>query len=400
MRASGSRHRGSRLRAPDAVRLGAAGLRARPLRAGLSALGIAIGIGAMLSIVGIAASGHAELDRTLAALGTNLLTVSPGETLAGQDSRLPADSTAMVRRIGPVEAVAATGEVDANVYRNDHIPPGQTGSLAVLAVGHELPATLRASVRSGAWFNRATATYPSVVLGWRAAQRLDLRAPGPRVWLGGEWFAVVAILHPVALAPELDSAALVGWAAARTYLGFDGHPTTLYVRSAESQVDAVRAVLGATANPAAPNEVRVSRPSDALAAKRATDTALGGLLLGLGSVALLVGGIGVANTMVISVLERRAEIGLRRSLGATRGHVRIQFLAESLLLSSLGGAGGVLLGIAVTGSYAALRGWPTLVPAWATLAGLGATLVIGVVAGLYPAIRASRLSPTDALATA
>jgi putative ABC transport system permease protein len=217
--------------------------------------------------------------------------------------------------------------------------------------------------------------------------------------VGGRWFTVIGVLNPVPLAPELDSAALIGWAAAASYLGFDGHPTTVYTRSAERSVEAVRSVLPATANPEQPNEVRVSRPSDALAAQEATDSTFTGLLLGLGAVALLVGGVGVANTMVISVLERRAEIGLRRSLGARRGQVRTQFLAESLLLSALGGIGGVVLGIAVTAAYAGLQGWPTVVPPWATLGGLAATLFIGGLAGLYPAIRAARLSPTEALAT-
>lgn len=216
--------------------------------------------------------------------------------------------------------------------------------------------------------------------------------------LGGHWFTVTGILDPVVLTPELDSAALVGWPAAESYLDFDGHPTTVYTRSAEDSVEAVRAVLAATANPPAPNEVEVSRPSDALAAQRATDDTFTALLLGLGGVALLVGGVGVANTMVISVLERRAEIGLRRSLGAARGQVRLQFLAESLLLSGLGGAGGVLLGITVTTGYAISQGWLTVVPAWVMLGGLGATLVIGALAGLYPAIRAARLAPTEALA--
>ena len=145
--------------------------------------------------------------------------------------------------------------------------------------------------------------------------------------------------------------------------------------------------------------LQVSRPSDALAAQQAVGTALNGLLLGLGAVALLVGGVGVANTMVISVLERRAEIGLRRSLGATRGQVRLQFLVESLLLAALGGVGGVLVGIAVTASYAAYQGWPAVVPVWASAGGVGATVVIGAVAGLYPAWRAARLSPTEALSS-
>ncbi len=143
----------------------------------------------------------------------------------------------------------------------------------------------------------------------------------------------------------------------------------------------------------------MSRPSDALAAQQAADETFTGLLLGLGAVALLVGGVGVANTMVISVLERRPEIGLRRSLGATRGQIRVQFLAESLLLSVLGGVTGVLLGLGVTALYASTQGWPTVVPLWAAGGGLLATLLIGAVAGLYPAMRAARLSPTEALST-
>jgi putative ABC transport system permease protein len=238
-------------------------------------------------------------------------------------------------------------------------------------------------------------------LGSAAARRLGIAVAGQgvQVYLGGRWFTVVGILHPVPLAPELDSAALVGWPAAKTYLAFDGHPTTVYTRTQDSAVQAVRNVLAATANPQAPNEVKVSRPSDALAAREATNRAFTGLLLGLGAVALLVGGVGVANTMVISVLERRSEIGLRRSLGATRGQIRLQFLSESLLLSALGGVGGVVIGIAVTTLYATTQSWPTVVPAWATVGGLAATLLIGALAGLYPAIRAARLAPTEALAT-
>ncbi|MEV4758866.1 ABC transporter permease [Micromonospora sp. NPDC049559] len=392
----------ARLRPRDLLRVGGVGLRTRPLRAFLSALGIAIGIAAMIAVVGISSSSRAELDRTLDALGTNLLTVSPGKSIFGANAKLPEESVAMISRIGPVQQVAATGTVpDARVFRSDRIPEAQTGGLAVRAANLQLLDTVGAQVTSGAWLNAATAQYPAVVLGATAAQRLGVGAAGPemRVYLGGRWFTVVGILAPVPLAPELDLTALIGWDAARSYLGFDGHPTTVYTRSTESQVEAVRAVLGATANPEAPNEVEVSRPSDALAAQQATDAAFTGLLLGLGAVALLVGGVGVANTMVISVLERRAEIGLRRSLGATRGQVRTQFLAESLLLSALGGVGGVLLGIGVTTAYALSQSWPTVVPAWAMAGGVGATLVIGGFAGLYPAIRASRLSPTEALAT-
>jgi putative ABC transport system permease protein len=394
--------RPARLWPGDVVRVGAVGLRTRPMRAFLSALGIAIGIAAMVAVVGISSSSRADLDDTLDALGTNLLTVSPGTTLAGDQAQLPVTSEAMVDRIGPVQSLSAIGRVDdASVYRTAKIPAAQTNGIAAYAARASLLTTIGGQVRSGRWLDDATSRYPTVVLGSTAAARLGITRAGPdaQVLVGGEWFTVLGVLEPSPLAPELDSAALVGWPAAASELGFDGHPTTIFTRSSESQVEAVRSVLGATANPESPNEVEVSRPSDALAAKQAAGEAFTGLLLGLGAVALLVGGVGVANIMVISVLERRAEIGLRRSLGATRGQIRTQFLAESLLLSALGGAGGAILGTAVTAAYAIYQGWTTVVPAWALTGGVAATLVIGGLAGLYPAIRASHLSPTEALAT-
>jgi putative ABC transport system permease protein len=393
----------ARLGPRDVLRVGSAGLRTRPLRVFLSALGIAIGIAAMIAVVGISSSSRADLDRQLAALGTNLLRVTPGNTIFGEQATLPDESVTMIARIGPVTQVAATGKIsDAKVYRTDHIPAGQTGGMSVQAAHLDLPATVGATVADGTWLNAATARYPAVVLGSTAARRLGISTvdgDGVDVYAGGRWFTVIGILDPVPLAPELDSAVLVGWPAAESYLDFDGHPTTVYTRSSDAAVEAVRGVLAATANPEAPNEVEVSRPSDALQARRATDRTFTGLLLGLGAVALLVGGVGVANTMVISVLERRPEIGLRRSLGATRGQIRIQFLAESLLLSALGGVGGVLLGVAVTTLYAGTQSWTPVVPAWATAGGVAATLVIGAIAGLYPAIRAARLAPTAALTT-
>jgi putative ABC transport system permease protein len=389
----------ARLGGLDVLRVGVSGLRARPLRLVLSALGIAIGIAAMVAVLGISGSSRAALDDLLDRLGTNLLTVQPGQTLFGENAELPPQSIPMIGRIGPVTSVSATGTVDANAYRNDHIPAAENNSIAVLAARNDLLPTVGGTVATGRWQDAATAKYPAVVLGSKAAERLGITEAGPdtRIRLGDRWVPVIGILNPVALAPELDSAALMGWPAAQSYFDFDGSPTTVYERSKESAVEAVESVLGATANPEHPDEVKVSRPSDALAAQQATDETFTALLLGLGAVALLVGGVGVANTMVISVLERRGEIGLRRALGATRGQIRVQFLAESLMLSALGGLAGLVLGAGITAAYAVSQGWPIAVPLVALAGGLGATLLIGGIAGLYPAVRASRLDPVDAL---
>ncbi|MBF4563660.1 ABC transporter permease [Plantibacter sp. VKM Ac-2876] len=390
--------RRSRLLGSDVLRLGTTGLRARPARAVLSALGIAIGIAAMIAVVGISTSSQAKLAAELDTLGTNLLRVEAGKTMTGEPTELPASSIDRVGRIPGVEQVAGAATLpDRSVYRSRLIDPNRSSGLDVRAASPELLDVLDASIVDGDWLNAATATYPTVVLGSTAAERLGVTEAGTLVWLDGRLFTVVGVLAPVGLAPEIDTAALIGEAVAAEFFGYEGRPTTVYERSADEDVDAVRSLLPGTVSPEAPNEVEVSRPSDALAAKNAADQAFTGLLLGLGSVALLVGGIGVANTMVISVLERKREIGLRRALGATRGHIRAQFLTEALLLSALGGAAGAALGAVVTAAFATMNGWPVSLPLGVVGGGIGATLVIGAIAGLYPAIRASLTPPTSAL---
>lgn len=388
------------LRASDVARLASSGVRGRPLRAVLSAVGIAIGIAAMVSVIGISSSSRAELDGLLDRLGTNLLTVAPGQTLFGEDAKLPPESVGMVSNIGSVTAVSATADLDLDVRRTDKVSELETGGISVNAADVDLLKTLRATVGSGRWLDSATSDFPVVVLGSEAAARLGIEEVDvqTQVWVGDRWMTVIGILDPIPLAPELDSSALIGWEFAETDLGFDGHPTRLYERSSDAAVNRVRGLLAATVNPEHPEEIKVSRPSEALAARQAADAAFTGLLVGLGGVSLLVGGVGVANTMVISVLERRGEVGLRRALGATRRHIATQFLGEAILLSLLGGAAGSLMGALVTIVYASYEGWAPVVPLWALFGGLAATVIIGAVAGLYPALRASRVSPTVALA--
>ncbi|WP_395366849.1 ABC transporter permease [Streptomyces sp. YH02] len=391
----------ARLGPRDVLHVGSAGLRSRPVRVVLSALGIAIGIATMIAVVGISASSQAQLLRQLDALGTNMLVAKPGEGMfSGQEVKLPKDAVGMVGRIAGVEEAAGTGDLTSSVRRSEKIPEAETGGIAVKAATERLLDVLRGGLSSGTWLNGATGRYPSVVLGHVAAERLGITEPGRQVWIDDRYFTVIGILDPLPLAPEIERSALVGWAGAERLLGFDGHPTTVYERSTDASVEDVQRLLAPTIDPQNPQNVSVGDPSSALKAKAATEGAFSTLLLGLGGIALLVGGVGVANTMIISVLERRHEIGLRRSLGATRGQIRIQFVTESLMLSGLGGLAGVALGGAATGVYASTGGLPWVVPLWAVGGGFAATLAIGTVAGLYPAVRASRLSPTLALAAA
>jgi putative ABC transport system permease protein len=390
-----------RLRVSDVARVASVGLRTRRLRAALSALGIAIGVAAIVAVLGLSSSSQAGLLAEIDRLGTNLLTVTNGETFTGDTAELPLAAPKMIARIGPVTQVEQTGSTGVNVYRSPLIPSINTNALSVQAASLGLPETVGTTIVVGRYLNKATARLPVAVLGSAAAQRLGISRiyPGERIWLGSQWFYVVGILEPATLASDIDSSVLVGFPAAERYLGFDGHPSTVYVRSETSQVEAVQSVLAATANPEAPNEVNVSQPSAALTARAKAKSALNGLFLGLGAVSLLVGAVGVGNIMLIGVLERRSEIGLRRSLGATRGQIRTQFLAEAILLAVLGGAAGVTAGALATAVYATTKGWTTTIPTLAWAGGLAAAIGIGALAGLLPALRAARLSPTEALRT-
>ncbi|HEY0640339.1 MAG TPA: ABC transporter permease [Pseudonocardiaceae bacterium] len=391
---------GTRLHPQDVLRLGLVGIRTRPLRTVLAALGIAIGIASLVAVLGIPASNRAALRLELAALGPNLLIATPGQLPGGQRAELPKESVAMVGRVAPVQAVSATGDTGTAARRSPALPVDDTGG-PVLAARLDLLTTLRGTVAQGAYLTAVTERYPVAVLGAVAATRLgiDLSGPGPApvIAIGDELFTVAGILDRLTLAPVVDRSVLVGWPAAEEYLGFDGRPNTLFVRVQEHAVEQVRSVLGRTANPADPSAVLVSRPSDALAASRLAEASYAALFVGLGGVALLVGGVGVANTMVVSVLERRPEIGLRRALGATRRQIRGQFLAEAMVLAGLGGLVGTMLGVVVTTAFAAWQGWPAVLPPVVLLGGPAAALLIGAIAGGYPALRASRLTPTEAL---
>jgi putative ABC transport system permease protein len=401
-----------RLGVRDGLRVASTGLRARPLRAGLSALGIAIGTAAIVAVLGLSSSSQAGLLAEIDRLGTNLLTVEAGQSVTGAAAQLPGEAPGRITLLDDVQTVAHTAEIKQRyVYRSPLIPATDTGGLVVQATSLDLLSVLGTGVAHGTWLNAATAREPVVVLGAGAAAQLgiDRVLAGQRVWLGGRWFDVAGVLDPSPLAPDVDTSALVGYPAAERYLNYvsvvagavrPGPPNRIYVRAATGHEAAAQALLAPTAKPEAPDEVNVSQPSDVLTARAAAAGAFDSLFLGLGVVALLIGAVGVANIMIISVLERRSEIGLRRALGATQGQIRTQFLVESILLAVLGGVVGVLAGAASTAVYASAKGWTIVIPAEAWAGGIASAILIGAIAGLLPALRASRMPPTVALRTA
>ncbi len=389
----------SRVRSSDLFGSGSQGLRTRPGRTALTALGIAIGIAAMIGVLGISASSKAALLQQIDDLGTNLLAVQAGQSIFGEESKLPEDAAAMIRRIPPVEQAAAMTSVSSTVRRTDYVPASEGGGISLYASEPEIIETLQGSTSAGRFLDAAAENTPSIVLGTVAAERLGLAdlEDGPMVYLSGHWFNVVGILDPLPLNPDLDRAAFIGYPVAAKLFDTKRNASTIFLRTHPDQVEGVRALLARTANPEGPNEVSVSRPSDALEAKATVDQNLTRLLLGLGAVALVVGGVGIANVMVISVLERRSEIGLRRALGAKRMHIAGQFVTESILLSLLGGVAGAALGAAVTQGYATQQGWTVDIPIAALGAGVAVALAVGAIAGLYPAIRAARMDPAEAV---
>ncbi len=389
----------SRARFLDLAAVASTAMLSRRMRTVLSALGITIGIASMVAVLGLSESSRADLQAQIARLGTNLLTLQAGSGFGAGDASLPEDAASAIARIGPIESVSGLVALDAPVLRNTEVNQDATGGVQAVAADLTLLDTLNSSVSQGVWLDEAASSYPAVVLGEVAAERLgvDSVEEGQQILLGDTRFTVVGILEPFPLAADLDRSVIIGLDAASTYLDADLAPSTIYVSAVPEHVEDVRAVLAATADPQNPEEVEVARPSDALEAQAAADSAFTALFLGLGAIALLVGGVGIANVMIMGVVERRPEIGLRRAIGATRAHIRDQFLIESLMLAGLGGVAGVLLGSLATVAYAATQGWQAVVPPLAIVGGLVGALLIGAVAGLYPAMRAAALAPTEAL---
>ena len=358
----------------------------------------------MVAVVGVSASAQANLIAEIDALGTNLLTVTPGQTFLGTNEVLPDTSVPMIGHMHDVLSDAAVYQVSsanvlpqpARALRPDRRDRRRRRRRATY------PQVMSAAMASGHFLGAVSDRFPEAVLGAQAASVLQISHVGGHVmvYLGNTWFTVVGIMSSATLDTSLDSDVFISLPVAERLFAVQPNPSEIYVRANQNEVTTGVKPARRDRRPAdSPTASRSRRPSDALEARAAAKGQFTALLLGLGAVALLVGAIGIANIMVICVLERRGEIGLRRALGATRRHISTQFLTESALLAVLGGIAGLIIGAGATAIYAQAKHEPFVVPPYALIAAPAAGLLIGAIAGLYPAMKAARLSPTEALRT-
>ena len=375
------------------------GIKARKGRSIMTSIGIGIGIAAIVAVVGISASGKADLIATLESLGTNLIKASPTSGFFGTQDELPKGVLGMVERIGPVDEVTSTTQTDLLVRRTEFISELEGGGISVIVTNPELLDVVGGSLVEGRFIDSGLSNLPVATLGSVTAKRLginNLEEP-VKILINNQWFGVIGIIEKLSIHPDLDRSVFIGYGVAKELFNIESEPSTIYLRANPIYVEDVVDVLAPTMNPENPDQVEVSRPSDALEAQEAAEAAFTSLLLGLGSVALLVGGVAIANVMVMSVLERRMEIGVRRSIGATRSEIRTQFLLESILLSGFGGLVGVLLGAGITVGYTRYADITFSIPIGQVLGSIILALAIGALAGLYPAIRASKVQPAEAV---
>ena len=389
----------NKLRTRDLFFVAVYGVKARKGRAALTSIGIGIGIAAIVAVSGIAASGSADLLSTLESLGTNLVKASPQAGFFGTQEELPEGVIGMVERIGPVEEVTSTTQTDLLVRRSNFISEFEGGGISTIVTSSELLNVIGGKLSEGRFITDGLSDLPVTVLGSVTAKRLGITnlSKPTKILIDDEWFGVIGIVEELKIHPDLDRSVFIGYGAAKILFDINEEPTTIYLRANPTFIEDVVEVIAPSMNPENPDQVEVSRPSDALEAQQAVEASFTNLLLGLGSVALLVGGVAIANVMVMSVLERRMEIGVRRSIGATRREIRYQFLLESIVLSGIGGLVGVMLGSLITLAYTNYTNIVFSIPVWQILGAVVLALLIGAISGVYPAIKASKIQPAEAV---
>ena len=387
----------------DLVGVAFSGLVARKMRTALLLLGPMIGVAAIIAAVGLTDSAKGDLKRKVAELGTNLIEATAASSFGTSDPTLPEDAVERARTVVDVESVSAVVEL-TNVVVTPYEAVREffeTVPVPVLAADDALPAVLEVPLVSGRWIDEfdEVSGARSAVIGIGLAREFEV-LPGEvrSIVLGDHEYAVVGVLDSVELEPAFDNAVFIPFSAAdEDFVADDILQNKLYVRAREGTEDTTAEALKVAVNLGGPDEISTELKSEALELASQSDRQLQLIVVAMGLLAIVVGGIGIANVMSISVIQRSAEIGIRRALGHTRGTIAAQFLLEAVVVGVLGGILGVAVGVAAIGVGVVAAGWvftlqPILVPA-----GIAIAVVISVFAGLSPAVRAARLEPLETL---
>ncbi len=391
----------------DLLGTATAGLWARPSRTLLILLGPIIGVGAIVSAIGLTESAKGDIRATLDDLGTNLVTVQASSGFQGQQGlpRLPEEAAERLKRIPLLESSAVVTELPGH-----QVLPHQAAEEAfeVLPVSlrvadEDLPGVLEVDMAWGRWLNGwdDRSGHRTVILGADTAEQFAVLPGETRtILIDGRKYGVAGVLDEVVLVPAYNLSVFISQTAAEDDFGDDGGPTEAVLRVAEgttlreSDADFLNTAI-TYGGPGGIDPPTV--PTDELEATAAVDETLRSVVLLMGGLALLVGGLGIANVMSISVLQRSAEIGIRRAVGHTRARIAAQFLSEAAAVGVLGGLLGSAVGAAVVAIGADFQDWTIVLPLAVLAGAAGLSVLVALVAGLIPALKAARLEPLETL---
>ncbi|MEV1061597.1 ABC transporter permease [Streptomyces sp. NPDC050263] len=382
-----------------------AGVLARPTRSALTTLGTVLGITTLVITIGVSATAGNQIVGRFDALTATSVTVEvPGP--AGSVPLVDWSGVNAVGRLAGVESVAAiadsTDTASVQVRANDVVSPGDVTdqTMAVLAASPTLPAAVRGRMTTGRFFDDGNiARHDRVaVLGDQAARLLGINSvrDSPAVFLKGQAYTVIGILGDAEREQQLSTGVILPPTTAEDQLGL-GTVTRVLINTALGAAKQVAHQAPIALAPGAEDALAVTAPPDPAKARKGVQGDVNGLFLVLGLVSLVVGAIGIANVTLVTVMERIGEIGLRRALGASRRQVAGQFLVESTTIGLLGGVIGAVLGMVVVVAVSAVRDWTPVLDVRLAFGAPVAGALVGLLAGLYPSLRASRMEPVDAL---
>jgi putative ABC transport system permease protein len=384
-----------------------AGLLQRPGRSALTLVGVVLGIGSFVAIVGIAQTASGQIGKQFSVLqATQAYVFDVGAAQSSNPALdFPPNADALADRIRGVVAAGVYWPVQFKRAAVSALPGG------VLATAHPLPVTAvtpgllaaaGAKLATGTLFNQFHETHAQAVavIGAGAAASLGVTTlqNQPAIFIGGQPFTVIGIIASSPRLPLLNVGVAVPESTALRLWGAPPHSSAwmlIHTRLGAARVVAEQAPVAI--RPDNPKLLKAAAAPSAAQLQRSVSTSLNSLFLTLAGIALVVGAVGIANTTLVAVLERAREIGLRRALGARPRHIGIQFLAESTALGLFGGLVGASLGVVTVLGITIYRHWTALLDPRIVLAAPAAGAVIGLLAGLYPALRASVLEPADAL---